>query len=99
MARSTRMSAAAHKIVSQGQFNDNHYEIKRDGSSTFLSVRLEENVKMILHTNLSNIVAKSANITIKYHPSPSLKDVFLFPDLIQSVITGPGELLLSAPVW
>lgn len=51
MARSTRSSAVAHKIVSQGQFNGNHYEIKRDGSSTFLSVRLEENVKRILHIN------------------------------------------------
>lgn len=99
MARSIHNSAPVHNIVSQGQFNGDHYEITRDGSHAFLSLKLEENVKMILYTNLNNIVAKSAGITVEYHPTFSLKNFLLSLELIPSVVSGPGELLLSSPIW
>jgi uncharacterized protein (AIM24 family) len=99
MAKTMRSSTAVHNVVSQGEFDGNRYEITRDGSNAFLSIKLQENVRIILYTNLSNILAKSANIRIEHHPSFSFKDIFLFRELFQSNIIGPGEVLLSSPIW
>ena len=99
MAKSTRSSATAQTIVSQGQFNGCRYEITRNGPSAFLSVRLTDNAKLIFYTNLNNIVARSGDINIQSHPQFSLKNIFMSLEMIQSTVTGPGEILLGSPIW
>ena len=84
-------------VRSEGRFNGGSYKIHRNGSSACLSVTLIDEASLCIDPDV--VVAKNGQIVFKRIFQFKFRKLLNNEPFVEHFLIGPGEALLTPPVW